>query len=62
MRWEADKYAQDVKGKKKRAEYLEECEDFGREMDIRKWWEGLKGQMDNRMIDKIKKIDEGPEN
>ena len=47
---------------KEKAEHIENCKEFGRVlgMNLQDWWTGLRGQIDDRLVEKIKKIDEGP--
>ena len=48
---------------KERAEHTENCVEFGRAlgMNAQVWWMELRGQIDYRLLEKIKMIDEGPE-
>ena len=43
-----------------RAEHVEVCEDFGRVlgMNMGNWWMGQRGQIEDRVLKKLKKIDE----
>ena len=51
------------KVEKERAEHIENCVEFGRVlgMNVQDWWMGLRGQIDDRLLEKIKRIDEGPQ-
>ena len=44
---------------KERAEHIENCEEFGRVlgMNVQDWWMGLRGQIDDRLLEKIKRTD-----
>ena len=44
-------------------EYIENCEEFGRVlgMNMQDWWMGLRGQIDDKLLEKIKKIDKSSE-
>ena len=50
---------------KERAEHniIENCEEFGRVlgMNVQVWWMGIRGQIVDRLLEKIKRIDEGPQ-
>ena len=48
---------------KERAEQIENGEEFGRVlgMNVQDWWMGLRGQIDDRLLVKIKRIDKGPQ-
>ena len=49
------------KMKKDKAEHIKNYEEFGRVlgMNMQDWWMDLRGQIDDRLLEKIKKIDEG---
>ena len=51
-----------VKWRKKK-QNTENCEEFGRVlgMDVQDRWMGLRGQIDDILLEKIKRIDEGPQ-
>ena len=51
------------KKEKERAEGVKNCEDFGTvlRMKMRNWWMGLRRYIDDRLLEQIKKIEEGPE-
>ena len=51
------------KVEKERAEHVENCEEFGRVlgMNVQDWWMGLRGQIDDRLVEKIKRLLEGPQ-
>ena len=48
---------------KEKAEDVEKCEEFEcvLGMNMQDWWMSLRGQIDDRLLEKIKKIDERPE-
>ena len=48
---------------KERAEHIENSEEFGRVlgMNVQDSWMDLRGQIDDRLLEKIKRIDEGPQ-
>ena len=48
---------------KERAEHIENCVEFGRVlgMNVQDGWMGLRGQIDDRLLKKIKRIEEGPQ-
>ena len=56
-------HAGGCKVEKERAEHIENCVGFGRVlgMNVQDWWMGLRGQIDDRLLEKIKRIDEGPQ-
>ena len=51
------------KMEKERAEHIENCEELGRVlgMNVQDCWMGLRGQINDRLLEKIKRIDEGPQ-
>ena len=46
---------------KEKAEHIENCEEFGRDlgMNVQDWWMSLRRQIEDRLLEKIKRIDEG---
>ena len=49
------------KVEKERAEHIENCVEFGMVlgMNVQDWWMGLRGLIDDRLLEKIKRIDGG---
>ena len=51
------------KMEKEKAEHIVKWEEFEMVlgMNVQDWWMGLRGQIDDRLLEKINKIGEGPQ-